>query len=188
MNSSPTRSRHYTLSHVYVYFVYSVYFGSCPPIDSISSTQNRYPFQIIIIFCPKFHKNALFLHFLAKKFAKPQMFIVPLQSRSGFRKTPNHPSRRNFYQTPTSIYIAPKASVLWNIDFYCTFFAFPLHMSKKSINFAPAKLWAWASEWGWRGVKGVIQRAIPRAIPRVVPRAIPRAIQACVWCTVETNN
>ena len=78
MNSSPTRSRHYTLSHVYVYFVYSVYFGSCPPIDSISSTQNRYPFQIIIIFCPKFHKNALFLHFLAKKFAKPQMFIVPL--------------------------------------------------------------------------------------------------------------
>ena len=134
MNSSPTRSRHYTLSHVYVYFVYSVYFGSCPPIDSISSTQNRYPFQIIIIFCPKFHKNALFLHFLAKKFAKPQMFIVPLHRATknaqnssspfmsrpwdGLRTGSELPHYHLHYgispEIPPSIYTAPMASVPWN--------------------------------------------------------------------------
>ena len=137
MNSSPTRSRHYTLSHVYVYFVYSVYFGSCPPIDSISSTQNRYPFQIIIIFCPKFHKNALFLHFLAKKFAKPQMFIVPLQSRWGFVKLQTtHLDGISIKLQPR--YISPQRQVFFEIlIFIALFLLFPCICQKKVLTLHP---------------------------------------------------
>ena len=81
MNSFPTWSRHLTLSHGCVYSVYFVY-SRLPLRHLAHSTRNRhsfcamlntpaYSFQKIIIFAPKIPQKALFLHFLAKKFAKP---------------------------------------------------------------------------------------------------------------------
>ncbi len=44
---------------------------------------------------------------------------------------------------------ANKSIAKWHkLKKVCTFLAFYLHMSNIFCNFAPAKLWAWASEWG----------------------------------------